>query len=551
MKKRIFRLSSVLIIVCVLATAILLSVVLYFDFSSKLKSEIKFETEVIAEVLNNNGENYINEIPITGADRRLTLISQSGKVLFDNLATADELENHLERPEIADAMSGGFGESTRKSETFGRQFWYYAIRLENNNIIRLSRSASSLFSYMLSFLPIMLLILAAVLLLALFFTSKMTRRIVEPINAIDIKNPSTEIYEELSPLISTIKKQNLTIDDQIYALKEQQREFSAITDHMQEGFIIIDSFKNVLSYNQSSLELLGHTPDSEFENVLEFNRDESFRLAVDTALAGKPCEKTTELDGRYLHISANPVRLSGRTEGAVLTIFDITERHDHERIRREFTANVSHELKTPLTSISGYAEIIENGIAKPEDVAGFAGKIYSEAQRLISLVNDIMKLSKLDEGTADIKEENVKLDELCRNVLSRLAPLAEKKSVTILCNIEPVEINGIGTILDEMVYNLCENAIKYNIAGGKVELALENLNDEMKLTIKDTGCGIDLDERERIFERFYRIDKSRETTEGTGLGLSIVKHGAIVHNALIEIESTASKGTCISLHFKK
>lgn len=553
MRNRIFKFSSMLVLISVLVTAILINLVLFFDFSSNLKNEIKYEASVLASTINDVGEDSLQKIAVSESGRRITLISATGDVLYDSSADETNMENHLDREEIIAAIKTGNGEATRNSSSLGEDTWYYAVRLDNGNILRISKTTSSLLSYFLTSVPLVLLIIVFIAILGVFSASKLTKNIVMPINEIDLKNPDeSKIYSELEPLIITIKAQNNMIDRQLIDFKKQQKEFSAITENMREGILVIDRNNQVLSYNSSALRLLSYPKSSaEGTNVFELNRSNAFRESVDNSLTGKASETLQEVNGLHLQITTNPVIADDKNKigGAVITIFDISEKYDREQMRREFTANVSHELKTPLTSISGYAEIISNGIAKEKDIRGFAEKIYGEAQRLISLVNDIMKISKLDEDSPELTFEEVNLKAVCENVLRRVGDYALKKDVKITSCLESASIKGVPTVLDEMIYNLTENAIKYNRKGGEVNLNLEQNSDSIILTVKDTGIGIPIEEQERIFERFYRIEKSRETTEGTGLGLSIVKHGALVHGAKIQIDSNTGVGSKISLIF--
>ena len=405
---------------------------------------------------------------------------------------------------------------------------------------------------LVAMLPLMLLIAAVVFILSLIFASWQSKRIIKPINELDLDHPAeNDVYPELAPLLLRLQKQNEMIAGQMAKLRQAQNEFAEITNHMREGFLVIDDKEEVLSYNKSALTLLDVTDIEEGpQHILSLNRSESLRETLDKVLAGESAECLLEIAERKVRLLANPVIDSGRVQGAVLLLRDTTEQEEREKLRREFTANVSHELKTPLTSISGYAEIIANGLARPEDVQRFAGSIYDEVQRLISMINDIIKLSRLDEEEGLPQRQQIDLAELTTTVCERLQSEADKRDVKIVLQLVPCSIRGVGQVLEEMVYNLVDNAIKYNREHGQVTVTLVEQGSEAVLTVSDTGIGIPESEQERVFERFYRVDKSHsDAVPGTGLGLSIVKHGAMVHRAKITVESTVGKGTSVEIRF--
>ena len=381
--------------------------------------------------------------------------------------------------------------------------------------------------------------------------SALSKRILRPVNAIDLEHPEqSEVYEELSPLLSKIYNQNRVIDSQIEELQRKQAEFTAITENMSEGFLVIDDHTDLLSYNSGALRLLGAEAGLSRRSVLALNRSEGFRKAVELSLSGEHCEQLFEREGRYLQIIANPVYHEEHVAGAVLVILDITEKHARESMRREFTANVSHELKTPLTSISGTAEIIKNGFVKPEDIPHFAGNIYDEAQRLITLIGDIMRLSQLDEDSVPFEKGPVDLYELASSVLCRLEAAAGKRGISLTLSGEHATVNGVSQVLDEMVFNLCDNAVKYSRENGHVRVFVSEENGHVALRVEDDGIGIPAADQARVFERFYRVDKSHsKEIGGTGLGLSIVKHGAAFHNARVALESELGKGTTVTVTF--
>ena len=389
------------------------------------------------------------------------------------------------------------------------------------------------------------------LILAAVLANRLSKGIIRPILDLDLEHPEDcETYDELTPLLSRLKRQNDTIQQQMNLLKQRQTEFAALTDNMSEGFLLLDRQGHVLSHNSGALRLLGvEEPEGEV-NVLVLNREEPFRQAVDEALSGKRSQQMLHLNGRYCKLLANPVLADGKPAGAVLVLLDVTEQEQRDELRREFTANVSHELKTPLTSILGTAEILQNGLVKPEDVPHFAGNIHRETERLIGLVNDIIKLSRLDEGGGLGQWETVDLYEEARAVLEQLAPAAQRKQVTTRLQGGEALVRGVPQIVEEIVYNLCDNAIAYNRANGSVTVTVENTAFGPRITVADTGIGIPREAQGRVFERFYRVDKSH-SSGGTGLGLSIVKHGAAYLGAQVELHSEPGHGSTFTLTFPK
>lgn len=550
MKKKLFRWLCLLLCLSIVGTSVLLQVVLYLDFSRQLKAAMVEETRIIGDVIEDVDPARLAEYLEVKKQKRITVIGRDGDVLYDSMGDAEKMENHMTRPEILAAMENGVGEDTRYSSTINSKTWYYAVKLKNGEILRLAETTSSLFSNLLRFLPLTVGLMLAMLLLALAVANRITRRFVAPINSIDPARPEeAETYEELAPLITTIRRQNATIEGQMKEMRARQVEFAAITDHMQEGVIVLDRQADMLSSNKSAMALLEMSLENTTErNFLAFHREPVFRKLVHSALKGRAGDAIVERGGRDLQLFLNPVQEDTVT-GAVLLIMDITERREREKLRREFTANVSHELRTPLTSISGYAEIIMKGIAKQEDIPGFSQKIYQEAQRLISLIGDILLLSRLDETEKNAPRQPVDMAALCRDIANRLSAIAEEKGVTIETAISPCEIYGVASALDELVYNLCENAVKYNKPGGKVKVRLELAGENILLQVSDTGIGIPKGEQQRVFERFYRVDKSRESNDGTGLGLSIAKHAALLHGAKIQLTGEAGIGTIVEVRF--
>ena len=540
-----------LALVTILLSSLLATFVYYGSSDSRMKAEVREETQFVRQAVELSGQEYLDTVANTS--NRITLIDTDGTVLFDNQADPATMENHANRQEVQRASTTGAGESTRMSGTLSEQTYYYAVRLENGQVLRVAAQTDTVFAAVFSVLPWIIGAAVVVAVLTVLFSNYLTKKIVSPINRLDLDHPAdNDVYDELSPLLGKINHQNEVIAQQMRSLREKQEEFTSITENMSEGFLVLDSNTDILSYNTSVLRLLGadSAPAENHGSALALNRSAGFRSAVDGALAGCRSEQLLRQNGRCCQVMANPVLRDGEVEGAVVVVLDITEQEERENLRREFTANVSHELKTPLTSISGFAEIIQNGIVKPEDIPRFAGNIYMESQRLISLVDDILNLSRLDEADVQLEWEDFDLSALSRDVAARLKPAAKENGVVITTLGDKAVIHGVKSIVDEMVYNLVDNAVKYNKKNGRVTINVEKTEAGTALTVMDTGIGVPQADVDRVFERFYRVDKSHsKEIGGTGLGLSIVKHGAAFHNAKVSLESTEGQGTVIRLVF--
>ena len=551
MRKKIFKNMCLLALVTILLSSLLVTIVYYANSDARMKSEVREETRFVRGAVELSGQDYLATVENTA--NRITLIDTDGTVLYDNPADPATMENHSDREEFQEASTAGAGEATRISDTIAEQTFYYAVKLQNGQVLRVAATTDSVFAAVLAVLPWILGVEVLVAVCTVLFSNFLTKKIVAPINRLDLDHPAdNEIYDELSPLLGKISRQNEVIAQQIKSLREKQEEFTSITENMSEGFLVLDNNTDILSYNTSALRLLGAeaVPAESHVSALALNRSAGFRSAVDGALAGKRSEQLVRQGGRCCQVMANPVLRDGEVEGAVVVILDITEREERENLRREFTANVSHELKTPLTSISGFAEIIKNGIVKPEDIPRFAGNIYEESQRLVTLVDDILNLSRLDEADVQLEREDFDLSSLARDVAGRLKASAKKNGVVITVIGDKAEINGVKSIVDEMVFNLVDNAVKYNKQNGRVTVTVDSSSDGTALTVTDTGIGIPQADVDRVFERFYRVDKSHsKEIGGTGLGLSIVKHGAAFHNAKVSLQSTEGEGTTVRLVF--
>lgn len=549
MTAKLFRTSmAVAVSVMVLSIALFMGM-LYQYFSDQMMTELESETWLVSRGVELDGMDYLNGLHTTS---RVTWVAADGTVLYDNEADASTMENHADREEIREALTSETGTAQRFSSTLSEQTLYVTQRLSDGTVIRLASAQKTVGLLLISMIQPILIILVLSLLLSAVLASRLSKGLIKPILSLDLEHPEDcETYDELTPLLSRLKRQNDTIQQQMNLLKQRQTEFAALTDNMSEGFLLLDRQGHVLSHNSGALRLLGvEEPEGEV-NVLVLNREEPFRQAVDEALSGKRSQQMLHLNGRYCKLLANPVLADGKPAGAVLVLLDVTEQEQRDELRREFTANVSHELKTPLTSISGIAEIMQSGMVKPEDIQSFAGDIYQEAQRLIALVEDIIRLSRLDEGAESLEREPVNLLSVAQDVARRLDSAAQKAGVTLKVMGLSVEVHGIPSVLDEMVYNLCDNAIKYNHPGGTVNVTVAPADDgSAEVTVEDTGIGIPVEDQSRVFERFYRVDKSHsKEIGGTGLGLSIVKHGASLHGAQIHMDSQVGRGTSVQLLF--
>ncbi len=548
MKKRILYGIWLTSLISVILSTVLMSISIYNETVNSVISVLKVEADYISTAYVELGESYFS-----GLDKnlggRVTIVSDDGSVLYDSVADPANMENHSDRPEIIEALENGYGSDTRLSETIDNETIYYAEKIDDNTVVRVSSTMQSIYASLYSQIPWLIVICLAVGALSLFISRIETKHIVKPINEINLDSPrDNEVYDELSPLLVRMQQQKNEIDENVSTLTQRQNEFSTIIKNMTEGLIIVDKNADVLSYNNSATKFCNYTGNFTIgSSVFLMNRDIEFSAAVDNALLGKGSVFKTSVNDKQYKYFINPV---DSDDGAVILIMDTTEQASRENMRREFTANVSHELKTPLTSISGYAEIIKTGIAKEEDICRFADKIYTEAQKLISLVADIIKLSRLDESDGGIEKERCDLYKIAENVVYRLEDSSEKAEVTMVLRGESTKLLGIPAMLEEMVYNLCDNAIKYNKQGGHVYVHVYSEKGQTMLNVRDTGIGIPDTDKERIFERFYRVDKSHnKQTGGTGLGLSIVKHCAMLHDGEIKLESVYGEYTDITVTF--
>ncbi len=551
MKQRIFWnifLSS-LIAALLLGSVILFAQ--YRAFERLVFDELAGECDYVATGLLSaeDEQAYLKSLP---SSARLTLINADGTVVFDSKSDASKLANHADRPEVIAAKQNGSGTSSRFSETQLIRNFYYAKQLDDGRILRIADTQQSVIGMLNALLPTMLLVLFTITLISLFFSRYAAKTIVQPINALDMSNPlGNATYDELAPLLTSMERQRREIASRMTALSEKQREFTAVAENMREGLILLDTHDRMIAINGSAAKTFGVDPRAILgAHVLMLNRSVALQQALEQAKQEGSGAATLNKGTNTYQILANTVLDSDQPAGTVLLVLDISDRAAAEQMRKEFSANVSHELKTPLTSILGYAEIMRDGVAKVEDTKRFAAKIHDEAESLMSLIDDIIRLSQLDEKTSLPEMTLVDLAPICADICRRLAPLADKAGVSLVTNIESARVHGIPKMLEEIVQNLVDNAIKYNTTNGNVGVSLHVVNQQATLTVSDTGIGIPEEHLGRVFERFYRVDRSRnKQIGGTGLGLSIVKHAAETLGANVHLESKLGIGTSISITF--
>ncbi|MCD8155836.1 MAG: ATP-binding protein [Clostridiales bacterium] len=524
--------------------------ILYQNFGDQIYTELEREAAYLASGVELEGVAYLENL---NDEDRITYIDGDGTVLYDNQADQSSMENHNQREEVREAAVTGSGSAVRMSSTLSEMTIYYALRLEDGTILRVSSTRASVLALVLQMLPALLLIFAVMILFSSAFAIRLSRNVVRPINELDLEHPEdSHIYEEVEPLLSRLYRQNRQIQGQIEAARRQQEEFSLITENMQEGLLVIDRYTMILSGNSGVARLFRVKQVKVGESVYALNRSEDFRRLIENVLEGRHQDTVLQLDGSHVQVIGDPAMDGGSLEGAVILLMDVTEKVERERFRREFSANVSHELKTPLTSISGFAEIMQSGFVKEEDTRAFAGRIYKEAQRLISLVGDVIKISQLDEGEVPYQWEEVDLHDLAREVFASLHAAAEKKNVHLYMEGGSAVLSTVRPIMEEILFNICDNAVKYNRENGEVFLRLQDSENEVQVMVRDNGIGIPKEDQERIFERFYRVDKSHsKAIGGTGLGLSIVKHGVHFLGGKLSLLSEPGRGTEITLWFHK
>lgn len=551
MTKKIFK---SIMFVCALVLAVGLAAVmgiLYRNFDGQMRKELSKEAAYLAYGVEQQGVDYLKNIKDKSA--RITYIDQDGTVLFDNEADVSEMKNHSDRTEFQKAEKYGAGESSRYSDTLSEKTIYYALRLKDGTVLRVSGTQDSVLALVENLIFPLCGLLCLMLILSGIMASAISKRIVKPINELNLESPEeNRIYEELSPLLSKIHRQNREIQNQLELAKQQQEEFALITENMQEGLIVIDKYTMILSANSSAWNLFHMDRVCQGESVYCLDREEEFRHAIEQVLSGEHTELVLKLNGSDIQLIANPVIRDKKTEGAVVLLVNVTEKLERESLRREFSANVSHELKTPLTSISGFAEIMQGGLVKNEDIPKFAGRIYKESQRLLQLVEDVIQISQLDEEKTSYVWEPVDVYQVCKNAFESLKEKAKRLNVHLYICGERMKMEAVRTLLEEAIYNVCDNAIKYNRNDGSVSVFLTQTAQEIQIVVKDTGVGIPKEDQDRVFERFYRVDKSHsKEIGGTGLGLSIVKHAVGALKGSVILRSEEGNGTEICMKFPK
>lgn len=552
MTKRIFRSIFLAALTVLLAALTLVLGALYAYFTEAQLAQLRVETALASHAVTNEGASYFDKLDDT-MDCRITWISADGTVLYDNRSDSGAMENHLERQEVSSALASGYGCSSRFSDTLMEQYIYAAERLPDGTVLRLSTTRSSILNLLLDLFWSIVLVVVVAVVLCYLLARRLSRSVVRPLNDLDLDDPlSNSVYPEIQPLLQRLDSQQIQLRANARELKQKQKEFNTVTRSLGEGLVLVNSSGTILSINPAAARLLAVTQNCLGADFSVANRNPDIARLMEQALGGEKGEQTVTLSsGSYL-AAASPVKSGGQLSGVVLLLFDVTRKHRAEQLRREFTANVSHELKTPLHTISGYAELMKNGLVPPEDAAGFSEKIYSEAQRMVHLVEDTLRLSRLDEGAADMQWTEVSLEETIRNILQELSGPAELRDITLRFTGSSGPLRAIPQLLWAIVFNLTDNAVKYSHPGGTVILSLLDTPEEVRLTVSDTGIGIPEEHRDRIFERFYRVDKSHsKEVGGTGLGLSIVKHAALILKASIDLDSTVGKGTTVTVRFPR
>lgn len=551
MKNKIFRALVALAAMAVLVASGLITFLVSQDYFNETKKELAQEARYISMGLESGGNDFLNKIAAeNGSNVRITLIDKDGIVLFDNQAEAKTLENHAMRQEIMEAVAVGAGEAERFSDTLDKTTYYYAVRLEDGKILRLARTIDSIYKSVLQMLPIMGGIVIVVAFLASIVARRVTFNLIKPLDQVNLDEPlDNETYDELAPFLTRIAKQKRQLSKNLKKLRGKQEELTIITNNMNEGLVLLNGQQNVLFINESAAKIFGFSAKEVIgRNILTVDRAQEVQNLLQKVASNGNGEELYEKEGHYYQLSGSSVNGSG----SVILIYDVTEKMTAEKLRREFSANVSHELKTPLQSILGYAEIMKNGLVKDEDKQRFLERIHAEAGNMIELIQNIMELSRLDENKTLDEFEDVDLLKLAQSVTLRLKHKAQTKGVTLNVSGSSACVCGVQSILSEVLYNLVDNSIKYNKDNGKVDVKVLDGSEEVTVSVSDTGIGIGAADRERVFERFYRADKSHsKEIGGTGLGLSIVKHGVLFHKGRVELESEPGVGTTITFVLPK
>ena len=548
MRKKIFRSIFTVALVVLLASIGIATSFLYNHFNTSQQSQLQAELHLVADTVNEVGIEYFETFD--SSVFRFTVVGADGTVLYDTQAIANEMENHADREEIIEAFQSGKGSSARTSSTLTEKTFYEAVLLENGDVLRISVNQLTIGALIIGMLPAIFVIILIATVVAIILSLTMAKQVTEPLMNLDLEHPAENVaYEELTPILTKLHKQHKQIKKQTKSIRRKSEEFDQIVSSMNEGLVLLDEHAMVLSMNQAAKKIFGVSKDVKGDDFLLYDRTTRMSKAIWEALEGNHTEYTEQRNGSEYQLTINPIESSGKIKGAIILIFDITDRAFAERNRQEFTANVSHELKTPLQSIIGSAELLETGLVKDEDKGKFIGNIRKEASRLVNLINDIIRLSQLDENS-EPATETVELMNVAYEVIQELSAYAAEKNVSLSAEGEPCNILGVRRYIYEIIYNLCDNAIRYNVDGGKVTVRVSKDLGSAEISVSDTGIGIAPEHHGRIFERFYRVDKSHSReTGGTGLGLSIVKHAVQFHNAKVSLESEVGKGTTVFVRF--
>ena len=548
MRKKIFHSIFIVALVVLLASIGIATSFLYNHFNTSQQSQLQAELQLVADTVNEVGIEYFETFD--SSVFRFTVVGADGTVLYDTQATANEMENHADREEIIEAFQSGKGSSARTSSTLTEKTFYEAVLLENGDVLRVSVNQLTIGALIIGMLPAILVIILIATLVAIVLSFTMAKQVTKPITNLDLEHPADNVvYEELTPILTKLNKQHKQIKKQMKSIRRKSEEFDQIVASMNEGLVLLDEHAMILSINQAAKKIFGINKEVKGDDFLLYNRTSKTSKAIQEALESKHAEYTEEKNGSVYQFTVNPIESLGKVIGVIILVFDVTDRAFAERNRQEFTANVSHELKTPLQSIIGSVELLETGLVKEEDKGKFVGNIRKEASRLVNLINDIIRLSQLDESY-EIATETVELLSVTNEVVEVLNSSAEKKNVTLNVEGESCTIFGVQRYIYEIIYNLCDNAIRYNVDGGKVTIKISKESGRPEISVTDTGIGIASEHHNRIFERFYRVDKSHsKETGGTGLGLSIVKHAVQFHNAKVTLDSEIGKGTTVIVKF--
>ena len=548
MRKKIFRSIFTVALVVLLASIGIATSFLYDHFNTSQQSQLQAELHLVADTVNEVGIEYFETFD--SSVFRFTVVGADGTVLYDTQAVANEMENHADREEIIEAFQSGKGSSARTSSTLTEKTFYEAVLLENGDVLRISVNQLTIGALIVGMLPAIFVIILIATVVAIILSLTMAKQVTEPLINLDLEHPAENVaYEELTPILTKLHKQHKQIKKQTKSIRRKSEEFDQIVASMNEGLVILDEHALILSINQAAKKVFGVNKDAKGDDFLLYDRTSKTSKAIWDALEAKHSEYTEERNSSVYQFTVNPIESSGKVLGVIILVFDVTDRAFAERNRQEFTANVTHELKTPLQSIIGSAELLETGLVKDEDKEKFIGNIRKEASRLVNLINDIIHLSQLDENL-ESATETVELMSVANEVVDVLSASASKKNVSLYVDGEPCTIFGVKRYIYEIIYNLCDNAIRYNIDGGKVVIKISKESGSPEISVTDTGIGIAPEHHNRIFERFYRVDKSHsKETGGTGLGLSIVKHAVQYHKAKVMLDSAVGKGTTVTVKF--